>query len=359
MNKLSSRILLTGIGVLVASCGTASTPVMLYANAASSLVTLDEGFDLETEYDGMINGGQLHIQQSQFMDAPRFEVFQNEWVEVRELFDTIRQTQRLQNQQRILIKLEASVLNALATVIEENNLSLSETSTSLLLAAQATLDVTKNTIIELREDIKVLLVELRTLMRSVNRPMMWSETLVTDVTVVLTSLLPLTEALALSIESVLPSLISIRQIFIDTIPPSLSPLTEEVLLALSLFETQLVDLNVLQEEIQSVQKDTRLLIKDIHSLVKTMRAEGIVLTSDEKADIAIKRLAVADAVDSLRTIATEGKETILALKGMISLENLTFLNESMSALLTTGEARLALYITILSLNEEIKTTLNG
>jgi hypothetical protein len=30
----------------------------------------------------------------------------------------------------------------------------------------------------------------------------------------------------------------------------------------------------------------------------------------------------------------------------------------MSALLTTGEARLALYITIQSLNEEIKATLN-
>jgi DNA-directed RNA polymerase subunit F len=359
MNLKLNTLLLTGIGLLLASCGSTSTPVLLYANTATSLITLDEGFDLEKEYEGMIGGGQLRFQHSHFMDVPRTEALQNDWVEVRELMDTIRQSQQLQNQQRILIKMEASVLKALATIIEENNLSLSEASGALLIEAQATLDETKTTIIGLRNDIKTLMAELRTLMRSVNRPMMWDENLVTEVTEVLTEILPLTESLAESIASVMPSLISIRNIFIDVIPEDLSPLTEEVLTALSLFETQLLALNLAQSEIQSVQKDTRILIKDIHGIVKTMRTEGVVLSNADKAAITVKRLAISDAVASLKTIVEENKDTLNELKDMLSIENLSFINASLLTLLNTNDTRLELLELIEGLYLEIMTILTA
>lgn len=358
MNLKLNTLLLTGFGLLLASCGSTSTPVLLYANTATSLITLDEGFELEKEYEGMIGGGQLRFQHSHFMDVPRTEALQNDWVEVRELIDTIRQTQQLQNQQRILIKMEASVLKTLATIIEENNLILSEASAELLIEAQATLDETKTTIIGLRNDIKTLMAELRTLMRSVNRPMMWDENLVTEVTSVLTEILPLTESLAVSIASVMPSLISIRNIFIDVIPEDLSPLTEEVLTALALFETQLLSLNVIQSEIQSVQKDTRILIKDIHGIVKTMRTEGVVLSNADKAAITVKRLAIADAVASLKTIGNENKDTLNELKDMLSIENLSFINASLLTLLNTSDTRLELLESIEGLYLEVMTILN-
>jgi DNA-directed RNA polymerase subunit F len=359
MNLKLNTLLLTGIGLLLASCGSTSTPVLLYANTATSLITLDEGFDLEKEYEGMIGGGQLRFQHSHFMDVPRTEALQNDWVEVRELMDTIRQSQQLQNQQRILIKMEASVLKALATIIEENNLSLSEASGALLIEAQATLDETKTTIIGLRNDIKTLMAELRTLMRSVNRPMMWDENLVTEVTEVLTEILPLTESLAENIASVMPSLISIRNIFIDVIPEDLSPLTEEVLTALALFETQLLALNLAQSEIQSVQKDTRLLIKDVHGIVKTMRTEGVVLSNADKAAITVKRLAIADAVASLKTIAEENKDTLNELKDMLSIENISSINASLLILLNTSDTRLELLESIEGLYLEVMTILTA
>lgn len=358
MNLKLNTLLLTSFGLLLASCGSTSTPVLLYANTATSLITLDEGFELEKEYEGMIGGGQLRFQHSHFMDVPRTEALQNDWVEVRELIDTIRQTQQLQNQQRILIKMEASVLKTLATIIEENSLTLSEASTGLLLEAQTTLDLTKTTIIGLRNDINLQIRELKTLMRSVNRPMMWDENLVSEVTDVLTQILPLTESLTESIASVMPSLISIRNIFIDVIPEDLSPLTEEVLTALALFEAQLLALNLVQSEIQNVQKDTRILIKDIHGIVKTMRTEGVVLSNADKAAITIKRMAVADAVTSLKTIGNENKETLNGLKDMLSLENLTFINASLLNLLNTSEARLDIYESIELLYTEVMTILN-
>jgi hypothetical protein len=359
MNLKLNTLLLTGIGLLLASCGSNSTPVLLYANTATSLITLDEGFELEKEYEGMIGGGQLRFQHSHFLDVPRTEALQNDWVEVRELIDTIRQSQQLQNQQRILIKMEASVLKTLATIIEDNNLSLSEASAAFLIEAQATLDETKTTIIGLRNDIKTLMAELRTLMRSVNRPMMWDEALVTEVTDVLTEILPLTESLAESIASVMPSLISIKNIFIDVIPEDLSPLTEEVLTALVLFETQLLALNLAQSEIQSVQKDTRLLIKDIHGIVKTMRTEGVVLSNADKAAITVKRLAIADAVASLKTIAEENKDTLTDLKAMLSIENISSINASLLTLLNTSDTRLELLESIEGLYLEVMTILTA
>jgi hypothetical protein len=349
MNLKLHTLLFATVGIMLSSCGTAATPVMLYADTANALVTIDEGFDQEVEYDYMVQGGQLRFQHSHFMDVQMSSELQNDWVEVREMLETIRETQRLQNQQRVLIKMEASIIRTLATIIETNEIVLSEASATALAEAQTSLDATKLAIQTTRNEIRTLLTELRTLMRSVNRPMMWDERLISDIKVVLTALLPLTESLATSISTILPSLQSIRDIFIDVIPSELSPITEDVLSALALFETQLTALNTLQDEIKTVRQDTRLLMKEIHDIVATMKANNETLSVADKAALALKRLAIEDAMDSLRTIGLENKETLNSLKEMMTFDNLDYVNETIASLILQGQERLAILLSIQNL----------
>ncbi len=349
MNLKRHTLWFASVGIMLSSCGTTATPVMLYADTANALVSIDEGFDQEVEYDYMVQGGQLRFQHSYFMDMQMSSELQNDWVEVREMLETIRETQRLQNQQRVLINMEASIIKTLATIIETNEIVLSEASAIALAEAQATLDETKLAIQSTRNQIRTLLLELRTLIRSVNRPMMWDETLISDVKVVLTALLPLTESLATSISTVLPSLQSIRDILIEVIPSELSPITEEVLNSLALFETQLMTLNTLQDEIKTVRQVTRLIMKDIHDIVATMKANNETLSVADKAALALKRLAIEDAMDSLRSIGIENKETLESLKEMMTFDNLDFVNEAIASLILQGQDRLTILLSIQNL----------
>ncbi len=359
MNLKLHTLLFASVGILLSSCGKVETPVVLYADTANALVSIDEGFDQEVEYEYMVEGGQLHFQHPHFMDAPMVSALQNDWVEVRELLETLRETQRLQNQQRVLIKMEASILRALATVIETNAITLPEAAASELVEAQSSLEATKTSLQSLRSEIKTLLSGLRTLMRSVNRPMMWDETLIVEVKATLNEILPLTESFASALSTVLPSLQSIREIFVANIPSELSPLTPEVLSALSTFESSLVTLNALQSEIKTIRQDTRLVIKDIRDIVAAMKANNETLSVADRAALALKRLAIQDAMASLRTQGIENKETISTLKDMMNFDNLAFVNETLSSLILQGEARLTILETIQTLFLESKAILEA
>ena len=359
MNLKLNTLLFASVGILLSSCGSVDTPVVLYAETANALVSIDEGFDQEVEYEYMIEGGQLRFQHPHFMDVQMTSDLQNDWVEVREMLETIRETQRYQNQQRVLIKMEASILRALAATIEANEITLSEASATELAEAQTSLESTKADIQTTRNEIKSLLVELRSVMRSVNRPMMWDESLVAEVKTLLTSILPLTETLTTSISIVLPSLQSIRAIFIESIPSELSPLTEEVLTSLELFETQLIALNEIQTEIKTMRQETRLIMKEIHDLVAEMKANNATLSVADKAALALKRLAIQDAFESLKTIGLENKEALAYLKEMMSFENLAFINETIASLILQGEERLSILTSIQNLFLEAKTILEA
>jgi len=359
MNLKLNTLLFASVGILLSSCGKVETPVVLYADTANALVSIDEGIDQEVEYEYMVEGGQLRFQQPHFMDQPMMSDLQNDWVEVREMLETLRETQRLQNQERFLIKMEASILRALATTIEENAITLSEASATELAEAQASLELTKESIQTIRSDIKTLITELRTLIRSVNRPMMWDETLILDVRTVLLALLPLTESLSSNLNTVLPSLKDIREIFIANIPSELSPITAEVLLGLAEFETSLIALNTLQNEIKTVRQDSRLLMKDIRDIVTEMKANNITLSVADKAALALKRLAIQDAFASLKTIGEESKPLIASLKDMISFVNLAFINETLVSLILQGEERLTILLSIQTLFLESQAILEA
>jgi hypothetical protein len=139
---------------------------------------------------------------------------------------------------------------------------------------------------------------------------------------------------------------------IEVIPSELSPITEEVLISLALFETQLMTLNTLQDEIKTVRQDTRLIMKDIHDVVATMKANNETLSVADKAALALKRLAIEDAMDSLRSIGIENKETLESLKEMMTFDNLDFVNEAIASLILQGQDRLTILLSIQNLFSE-------
>ncbi|MFZ9138912.1 MAG: hypothetical protein ACO207_00455 [Bacilli bacterium] len=359
MNLKLNTLLFASIGILLSSCGSVDTPVVLYAETANAMVRIDEGFDQEVEYDYMVEGGQLRFQHPHFMDVQMTSVLQNDWVEVREMLETLRETQRLQNQERVFIKMEASIIRALGTVMESNAITLSEADATAFVEYQTALTSTKNNLQTIREELKSLVTELRSLMRSVNRPMMWDDTLITNVKDILSDIIPLTETLTTELSTVLPSLQSVRALLLENIPNDLSPITVEVLAALDAFQTQLVALNALQLEIKSVRQNTRDTIKDIRDIVAAMRANNEELSVADRAALSLKRLAIQDAMASLRSLNNENKDTLSSLRNLISFENLTYINETLITLLDQGEQRLTILETIQTLFLESKAILEA
>lgn len=359
MNLKTSSVVFASMGILLASCATTNTPVALYAQTANTLISIDEGFDQEVEYEFMIGDGQLKLQQPHFMDVVSTSNLQNDWVEVRELLSTLKETQRLQNQQRVLIKMEASILVALASVIDTNDITLPELDAAAVVEAQASLEATKLALQTLRSEIRELMVELRQLFRSVNRPMMWDETLVVDVQALLTELMPLTESFQDELVTILPSLQLIRGLFINSIPADLSPLTEDVLIALALFETQLATLSSLQTSVIGSRSETRENMKAIRELVAALRANNQRLTVEQVAALTIKRLAIANAMNQLRAQQEENMNSLQSLKDLIDLSNLDQLNTILVDLIATGESRQTIIDAIKVLFEEAKAILNA
>jgi hypothetical protein len=359
MNLKTSSVVFASMGILLASCATTNTPVALYAQTANTLVSIEEGFDQEVEYEFMIGDGQLKLQQPHFMDVVPTSDLQNDWVEVRELLSTLKETQRLQNQQRVLIKMEASILVALASVIDTNDITLPEVDAAAVVEAQASLEATKLALQSLRSEIRERLVELRQLFRSVNRPMMWDETLVVDVQTILTELMPLTEAFQEELVTILPSLQLIRGLFINSIPADLSPLTEDVLTALALFETQLATLSSLQTSMIGSRSETRENMKAIRELVATFKANNQRLTVEQIAALTMKRLAIVNAMTQLRAQQEDNMTSLQSLKDLIDLSNLDQLNIILADLIASGDARQTIIDAIKVLFEEAKAILNA
>jgi hypothetical protein len=359
MNLKTSSVVFASLGILLASCATTNTPVALYAQTANALISIDEGFDQEVEYEFMMGDGQLKLQHPHFMDIASTSVLQNDWVEVKEVLATLQETQRLQNQQRILIKMEASILVALASVIDTNDITLPELDAAAVVEAQASLEATKLVLQSLRSEIRELMVELRQLFRSVNRPMMWNETLVVDVQTILTELMPLTEAFQEELVTILPSLRLIRGLLINNIPSDLSPLTEEVLIALGLFETQLATLSSLQTSMIGSRAETRETMKEIRELVSALKANNETLSIEQKAALTIKRLAIANAMNQLRTQQEENMNSLQSIKDLINITNLDQLNIILADLIATGDARQTIIDAIKVLFEEAKAILNA
>jgi hypothetical protein len=359
MNLKTSSVIFASMGILLASCATTNTPVALYAQTANTLISIDEGFDQEVEYEFMMGDGQLKFQHPHFMDIAATSVLQNDWVEVRELLSTLKETQRLQNQQRVFIKMEASILVSLASVIDTNDITLPELDAAAVVEAQATLESTKLALQTLRSEIRELMVELRQLFRSVNRPMMWNETLVVDVQTLLTELMPLTEAFQEELVTILPSLQVIRGLLLASIPSDLSPLTDDVLIALALFETQLATLSSLQTSMIGSRAETRETMKEIRELVSALKATNQSLSVEQKAALTIKRLAIANSMNQLRAQQEENMNSLQSLKDLVNLSNLDQLNIILADLIATGDDRQTIIDAIKVLFEEAKAILNA
>ena len=61
MNLKLNTLLFASVGILLSSCGSVDTPVVLYAETANALVSIDEGFDQEVEYEYMIEGDIYYV----------------------------------------------------------------------------------------------------------------------------------------------------------------------------------------------------------------------------------------------------------------------------------------------------------
>jgi hypothetical protein len=188
---------------------------------------------------------------------------------------------------------------------------------------------------------------------------MWEETLVISIHSILTELMPLTEDFQQALLTILPSLPVIREIFISNIPLALSPLSEEVLIALDLFESQLATLASLQDFMIGIRQGTKDQMKEIKLLVASLKSNNQGLTNEQKVALTIKRLAIANQMNQLRTYQEQNIGQLESLRDLIDINNLTQLNVILADLIVSAEARQVILTTIQDLFEEAITILQA
>jgi hypothetical protein len=345
--------------VLLTSCGPTPTPVVLYAQTIDQMVTIEDALDQEVEYQAMMHQGPLATHQPYFMESTMMANFQNEWIEIRELVAHLKETQRQQNQLRVLIRMDASIIRAYASVMDAEAIVLSTEDLELLSAAQTELATIRGEITTLNQSIRGKLQTIRQLFRSVGRPMMWTETLISSIDESLQALLVLTTELNVQLNALLPAIGTVKTLLATIVPSELSPLTPAVTAALDLFHSQFASLITLQEAMIAQRLATRTVMISIREKVRELRSQSIALTNEQKAQLMIKRLAIADAVASLKANGESLQAGLASLKGQIAFTNLTTINATLLELITNGETRLVTLGNIQQMFVEVLAILNA
>jgi hypothetical protein len=151
----------------------------------------------------------------------------------------------------------------------------------------------------------------------------------------------------------------IRGLLLASIPSDLSPLTDDVLIALALFETQLATLASLQDFMIGVRQGTKDQMKEIKLLVASLKSNNQGLTNEQKVALTIKRLAIANQMNQLRTYQEQNIGQLESLRDLIDINNLTQLNVILADLIVSAEARQVILTTIQDLFEEAITILQA
>jgi hypothetical protein len=346
MNLKIKTLLVVSVGLLLSSCGQPTTPVGLYAVSAAQLVSFEEGLNDELEFHTMGQMPLLQGQQLDWLTESMTSPFQTDWVEIREMFVLVKGQQRLQNHQRLLIKMETSMLRALATVIENHEIALSEAIIMSLAASQATLIETKTSIQQDRDAQKIIIRLLRSLIRSGNRPSTWTDSLITTIKANLTELLAIQASLLHHMLDVYPAVSAMREILAASVPSDLMPLTDAVLDDLSIFQLQMHDLNTFQSQIHLKQQDIRSLLETLRTTVSTWRENALSLSQEDQVALGIKRLAIQDAYGSLKEVGKAMVTGFRSLKGMIHFEHLSEIHATLATLMGQKETFLSIQSTI-------------
>jgi hypothetical protein len=344
--------------VLLASCGQSPTPVSALVTTAESMVKLDEGLTQEASYETM--GQQPMMRMApEWLPLNMVNPFSNDLVEIRELLEILRTEQQSQNQSRLRLRLEATILKAFVEAMAENDFSIPEYVNTSVAEEQAILQALKTDMTSTRLEIRDAWQSLRTLMQQAERPLRLNETLITEIKSILTDLVPLVQILKTQLSDTLLSLQAIRQIFIEAVPASISPWTEVVAIEVARFETQLSAMEDLVTTIRELRQAIAMLMRDIRQTRLALKEAGISLTLSEITAITVKQLDVVsirgdlgDLVESMKTV----RETM---QGQLNLDQLANLNDQFANLFLSSEAMLTPLNSLVALLTDVKTLLQS
>jgi hypothetical protein len=346
MNLKWNTLFVVSVGLLLSSCARPTTSIELYANRAAQLVSFEDGLKKELEFQKMEQMLWLQTQQPDLWIESSTLSFQHDWLEIREMVMLVREQQRLQNHQRLLMKMETSILRSLGTVIETHKITLSEEIVTALATSQATLMASKTSIQQDRDAQRRITSSLRVLMRSGNRPSTWTESLINTIKSNLTELLAIQASLFEHLLNVYPSLTEMREILASSVPDDLTPLTEVVLDGLSIFQIQVQDLNTLQSQINLKQQQIRSWSAEIRNTMRTRRENGLSLNETDQVALGVKRLAILDAHASLKELAKATVTAFRSLKGIIHVEHLSEIHATLATVMEQKETFLMIQATM-------------
>ncbi|MGA0097002.1 MAG: hypothetical protein ACO3H6_00270 [Bacilli bacterium] len=342
--------------VLLASCGQSPTPVSALVSTAESMVQLDEGLTQEASYETM--GQQPMMRMApEWLPMNMVNPFSNDLVEIRELLEILRTEQQAQNQFRLRLRLEATIVKAFVEAMAENDFSIPENVNTAVAEEQAILQVLKTDMSSTRSEIREAWQSLRTLMQQAERPLRLNETLIAEIKTILTDLVPLVQTLKAQLSDTLSSLQAIRLILIEAVPASISPWTEAVALEVSRFETQLVAMENLVTTIRELRQAIATLMRDIRQTRVALKEAGISLTLSEITAITVKQLDVVSIRGDLGEIVASMKTVREAMQGQFNLDQLATLNDQFATLLASSETMLTPLTALVTLLTDVQALL--
>jgi hypothetical protein len=321
MNKLI--IGLVGSTVLVVGCSqTYASPLLTFAQEASSLndvatidveMTMMDSFQSRGAFGRMVSGFQLNDQDG--LDQEIVLATKNNFVIIRDLLGESQSV-------RFMIALEADVMRAYASSYVMTDQSLSDSDTALFNAYVETYVRSREDARRIFRDIQVIRQDIADIVRSMNRPRVWSASLLEELytlsEVLVSAVTPLTMTYDTMLEAVFNAQALLSTYFNEANSPISVPQREQINSIYVAYE----QLKGHRDDLRISHERVRELIQLIRQTLTSIRDEAIELSETDQRELRLLRLAIQDTFASGRTLRTTLREHTQSLKGLLNLDNL-------------------------------------
>ena len=329
MKKVMLPIL--SAGVVLASCAsfTTATPLMAFADTASSSKELDTSLTEMSMIDSFQTMGRLGQLPMGLDVGPGDEAVADEVLILQETLGMIHETMQAVHAIRFTLVLEGDVFKTLAVGFQEESLQFSEEDATIFNALVDSFNAIKTETQAIQEEAKSIRQRIGTILREMNRPRTFDPsqiaTLQSEANVLYETLLPLPEKLTMMSALVRDGQVLLEAYFAEDQSPILLETRDQLTRVYTLHQTFLEKREMLKESRMAIKES----IQTIRATLRSLRDQGISLSSMDQATLSLLRISLREQFRQRHDQQSESRELFQDLKGKFNINNLDTVEEAL------------------------------
>jgi prefoldin subunit 5 len=329
MKKVMLPIL--SAGVLLASCAslTPATPLMAFADAASSSKDLDTSLMEMSMIDSFQTMGRLGQLPMGFDVGPGDEAVADEVLVLQETFGMVHETMQAVHAIRFTLTLEGDVFKTLAVGFQEQSLQFSEEDASTFNAFIDSFNVIKTKTQAIQEEARTIRQRIGSILREMNRPRTFDPTQIAtlqgEANALYETLLPLLGKLTMMTDLVRDGQVLLETYFAEDQSPILMETRDQLTRVYALHQTLLENREMLKESRMAIKES----IQTIRVTLEALRDQGISLSSVDQATLSLLRISLREQFRQRHLQQSESRELFQDLKGKFNINHLDIVEEAL------------------------------